>query len=53
MKISDECVACGACMEVCPEEAIGEGDIYSIDPDKCSECETCVETCPIGCISKV
>lgn len=52
MKISEECVACGACAEVCPEGAISEGDIYSIDPEKCTECETCVDACPIACISK-
>ena len=52
MKISEECVACGACAEVCPEAAIAEGDIYNIDPDKCTECETCVDACPVGCIAK-
>ena len=25
-KISDDCVACGACVEACPVEAIMEGD---------------------------
>ena len=26
--ISDECVACGTCLDECPNEAIKEGDIY-------------------------
>ncbi|MEW6244918.1 MAG: 4Fe-4S binding protein [Bacillota bacterium] len=50
IRISDECVACGSCMDACPEGAISEGDIFAIDPAKCSECKTCVETCPIGAI---
>ena len=31
--ISDECIACGACKDECPVEAISEGDIYAIDAD--------------------
>ena len=30
-KISDECIACGTCIDECPVEAISEGDIYKID----------------------
>ena len=28
--ISDDCIACGTCIDECPVEAISEGDIYSI-----------------------
>ncbi len=45
--ISDECIACGACVPECPSEAIREGDpIYLIDSDKCTDCGSCVEVCP-------
>jgi len=38
-KITEECIACGACEPECPNEAITEGEeIYVIDPDKCTEC---------------
>jgi len=46
-KINDECIACGACEEECPEEAIAEGDpIFIIDAGKCTDCGSCVEVCP-------
>ncbi len=45
-KITDSCIACGACMSECPTEAISEGDIYKIDPEKCTDCATCVDACP-------
>ena len=48
-KISDECVACGACVEACPVEAIAEADgKYEIDADKCISCGACADTCPVG-----
>ncbi len=48
-KITDECIACGACAAECPVEAISEGDgKFEIDPDKCIECGACAGTCPVG-----
>jgi len=49
-KITDECLACGTCLESCPNDAIVEGDIYKIDTDKCEDCGTCIEECPTGAI---
>ena len=49
-KITDECIACGACKAECPVDAISEGDIYSIDPDTCIDCGACVPACPVGAI---
>ena len=47
--ISEECVACGACAEECPAEAIYEGDgKFEIDADKCLDCGTCEGVCPTG-----
>ena len=54
LKITDECISCGACEPECPVEAISEGDdIYVINPDICVECEgyhdtpACQEVCPV------
>ncbi len=46
--ISDACVACGACADECPSEAISEGEErYVIDPEKCVDCGSCVDVCPV------
>jgi len=57
LMITDECIACDACREECPNIAIEEGDpIYIIDPDLCTECvgsfdePQCIEVCPVDCI---
>ena len=50
--ISSECVACGACVDSCPVEAIKEGDpIYTIDADTCVDCGSCEGECPTSAIS--
>ena len=49
-KISEECVACGACMEVCPVNAITAGQPYVIG-EACIDCGACAEQCPVNAIS--
>ncbi len=57
LKITDECIACDACREECPCEAIEEADpIYIIEPDFCTECvgfydePFCISMCPVDSI---
>jgi len=64
VKITDICIACGACIDECPVEAIVDDDdnptgedIYYVYPDKCVECvghhdePACASACPTeGCI---
>ncbi len=54
---SDKCFSCGACVALCPVEAITldkEGSI-SFNKDKCvgSTCGACVEACPARAIKSV
>ena len=52
-KITEECVACGTCLDECPVDAIQEGEEqYSIDKGKCDDCGKCVEACPTEAIVK-
>ena len=47
-KITEDCIACGACAAECPTEAISEGDgIYVIDAEECIDCGSCAEACPV------
>ncbi len=48
--IDAECVACGACADVCPEDAITVDDVAVINQDKCVDCGACVDECPPGAI---
>jgi len=55
----DKCIACGACMRICPEQIItvehevGEDKkrkltAFSIDVSRCMFCGLCTEVCPTG-----
>jgi ferredoxin len=48
--ITDDCIACGTCIDECPSGAISEGEKYSIDPNSCVDCGTCADVCPSGAI---
>lgn len=47
------CVACGACMKVCPRAAITiwKGRFAETDHELCIGCGKCEKTCPAGCIT--
>ena len=47
-KITDECIACGACEAECPGGAIKAGDKYEIDADACISCGACASACPVS-----
>ncbi len=51
--IDDSCLRCNACVVVCPEEAIKEGDPkYEIIVDKCTSCGKCEPVCPVKAIKQ-
>lgn len=54
---SDKCISCGACVTLCPVEAIKIDEDKSIvfDREKCigSLCSACVDACPTRAIKSV
>ncbi len=48
------CLGCGACVGVCPVEALKLGDDGKAesDADKCIDCGACISTCPVQAISQ-
>ncbi len=50
--ITDACVGCGACADVCIANAItNDGDRYQIDWDICLQCGACMAICPADAIN--
>lgn len=49
---SSLCVACGACADACPQDAITVEDVSVIDASKYVDCGVCVDECPAGAISE-
>lgn len=43
---ADRCIACGACVAVCPASALTLTDKISLDTKKCIGCANCVGVCP-------
>ena len=47
-KITDKCIACGACAANCPVSCISDkGSKYEIDSSMCISCGTCASVCPV------
>jgi ferredoxin len=62
LRITDECINCGACEEACPTAAISEdteNDVRVINTELCTECvgfygrTMCRVECPVECIEPI
>lgn len=49
---TDQCVACGCCIKVCPRDAITipRGIFAVVDENLCVGCGKCVKECPASVI---
>ncbi len=47
----EECLGCGACEEVCPQDAITIEDGIAVVSDDCVDCGACADECPNDAIT--
>jgi ferredoxin len=50
LEISDECIQCGECIEICPVKAISPGDNHPAISEECKGCGRCLNVCPVEAI---
>lgn len=51
--ITDACIGCGSCVEVCPQQCIDTGEIPNvIRQENCLHCGNCMTACPVGAVEK-
>jgi NAD-dependent dihydropyrimidine dehydrogenase PreA subunit len=50
--ITEDCVICGTCWEICPTQSIVAYDWYYKITDTCVECGACARVCPNTAIIK-
>jgi formate hydrogenlyase subunit 6/NADH:ubiquinone oxidoreductase subunit I len=50
---SSECITCGACVEICPMNALtlNDEDRVTFEPGRCIGCGLCVGVCPTGAVT--
>jgi formate hydrogenlyase subunit 6/NADH:ubiquinone oxidoreductase subunit I len=56
VRVTDVCVVCGGCAQVCPTNALTlQDDVANIclhlDPNDCTGCETCLDACALDAIT--
>lgn len=53
--ITDNCIGCGKCTTVCPQNCIDKGASapYNIRQNNCLHCGACYENCPVGAIERL
>ncbi len=51
-EISEKCIGCTKCHQVCPADAIGFNPLerQRIDQEKCTKCGLCARVCPTGAV---
>lgn len=47
--ITDQCIQCGKCEKLCPQQCIQD---YQINPKPCLHCGLCYEECPVQAIKE-
>ncbi|MBR7037706.1 MAG: 4Fe-4S binding protein [Oscillospiraceae bacterium] len=50
--VTDRCIGCGACLEVCPQRCIDLTGKAVIRQENCLHCGGCAEVCPVGAVKR-
>lgn len=51
--ITDDCIGCGRCLDVCPQNCINTESIpHVIEQEHCLHCGNCMDVCPVGAVEK-
>ena len=45
------CIACGACVDTCPVDALTVNEHAEVNEDECIECGACTSSCPVDALS--
>ena len=52
-EITDACIECSSCLDVCPQNCIESDTIpYAIEQEHCLHCGNCHTVCPVGAVTK-
>lgn len=47
----EACIACGACADACPTDALRVEDFAIVDAEECIDCGSCISVCPTDALS--
>lgn len=51
--INDNCIGCGSCLEVCPQQCIDLSKTPAvIRQENCLHCGNCMNNCPVGAVER-
>lgn len=42
----NDCIHCGKCIEVCPQQALSVNNLFFVDRERCIQCGKCTQVCP-------
>lgn len=50
--ITDKCIGCGKCLDVCPQNCISKGTPFIVQQEHCLHCGNCQQICPVDAVEK-